>query len=442
MIDYEEDWIYKVCWKRRGSVSLHASYFAVPSAFLAVLLLAFATAWDSFLHRIGLVELTATQVWTSSTGLLLILVSFRTQQALSRFWEGTSLLHQMRGEWFDSVSCCVTFSMGAREAKPMEVLNFRHTLVRLMSLCHGSALLEISGVDRHSASADRLAFLDLAGLDDSTVSHLKILKKAHGFNRVECLLHLLQTLIHKAHGDSILDIPAPILSRVYQTLSRGFVNLLNAKKITDTRFPFPYAQLIDTLLLLHTILTPVMVSAVVKSMFWAAILTFVPVFGTFSLNLIAIPLENPFGDDLNDLPVEQFQKEMNSSLLMLLHARTDHVSGIRKGQCIMNFRALMQQRLFQQGQGRRTSVTSLNETPSRQSSACQTPRQGPEEDEEELQNSDFAMCAEEMEPQLQALAGRIEAFAHSLPSWTQTIESQVIELVRSFGALHTLADSD
>ena len=27
---------------------------------------------------------------------------------MARFWEGTGLLHQMRGEWFDAVSCCVT----------------------------------------------------------------------------------------------------------------------------------------------------------------------------------------------------------------------------------------------------------------------------------------------------------------------------------------------
>ena len=51
--------------------------------------------------------------------------------------------------------------------------------------------------------------------------------------------HLIFTLF-----DGVLAIPPPILSRVYQTLSRGFVNLLNAKKIADTRFPFPYAQTI------------------------------------------------------------------------------------------------------------------------------------------------------------------------------------------------------
>lgn len=39
--------------------------------------------------------------------------STRNLEAMERFWEGTGLLHQMRGEWFDAVSCCVTFTRGS-----------------------------------------------------------------------------------------------------------------------------------------------------------------------------------------------------------------------------------------------------------------------------------------------------------------------------------------
>ena len=31
--------------------------------------------------------------------MMIDMLSFRTRQALGRFWEGTGLLHQMRGEW-------------------------------------------------------------------------------------------------------------------------------------------------------------------------------------------------------------------------------------------------------------------------------------------------------------------------------------------------------
>jgi len=163
----------------------------------------------------------------------------------------------------------------------------------------------------------------------------------HKFNKVEVMLHLVQSLITKAHDDGVLNIPAPILSRVYQTISRGFVNLLNAKKITDTRFPFPYAQLIAMLLLLHVVLTPLMMSSIISSKILAVAYTFVPVCGMFALNRIAIELENPFGTDENDLPMENFQTEMNQCLLMLLHTNTDMISWTSP-HCIMDFEFLLE----------------------------------------------------------------------------------------------------
>merc|ERR1719395_261348 len=105
--------------------------------------------------------------------------------------------------------------------------------------------------------------IDPLGLDNATLKHLKLCKELHDFNRVEVILHLTQSIITKALDDGILKIPPPILSRVYQTLSRGFVNLLNAKKIADTRFPYPYAQLIAILLWMHILMTPLMISCLV-----------------------------------------------------------------------------------------------------------------------------------------------------------------------------------
>ena len=102
---------------------------------------------------------------------------------------GALVAAQMRGEWFDAVSCCVTFSRASMPIRsstcyaatrlcidacadilrPQETMRFRHAIVRLhpsplqrlaaekkfvglrlhgsglMSLCHGSALEEIGG---------------------------------------------------------------------------------------------------------------------------------------------------------------------------------------------------------------------------------------------------------------------------------------------------------
>lgn len=217
----------------------------------------------------------------------------------------------------------------------MEVQRFRHTLVRLMSLCHGSALEEIAG-----DVSGEIQCIDAYGLDNSTLRHIKDCKEIYNFNRVEVLLHMTQTIITKGLDDGVLKIPPPILSRVYQTLSRGFVNLLNAKKIADTRFPFPYAQLITMLLLGHVVMTPLLISSILHHRVWAPILTFIPLFSMFYLNFVGVELENPFGDDENDLPLDHFQSEMNNCLLMLLEEHADLIPDISAKRCQLDFRIL------------------------------------------------------------------------------------------------------
>jgi len=335
MIDYREEWLLPLVFRLKGSVTQRACLFAVPAALLSLLLVSVDDFSPGFRESLGIMEVNKSQFWSATTAVLAIMLGFRTNRAMSRFWEGTGLLHQMRGEWFDSVSCCVTFSRGAVSTKTDDVIKFRHTLVRLMSLCHGSALEEIAG-----DQSDGIETIDAYGLDNSTLKHLKDCKENLKFNRVEVLLHLTQSIITKSLDDGILKIPPPILSRVYQTLSRGFVNLLNAKKIADTRFPFPFAQIITMLLLIHVVLTPIMLSCLISSKVWAPIFTFVPVFGMFYLDFVGVELENPFGKDDNDLPLEHFQSEMNNCLLMLLHDKADLIAGISDERCIMDFSQL------------------------------------------------------------------------------------------------------
>eukprot|EP00428_Durinskia_dybowskii_P056639 CAMPEP_0170324652 /NCGR_PEP_ID=MMETSP0116_2-20130129/63169_1 /TAXON_ID=400756 /ORGANISM="Durinskia baltica, Strain CSIRO CS-38" /LENGTH=304 /DNA_ID=CAMNT_0010577641 /DNA_START=57 /DNA_END=969 /DNA_ORIENTATION=- len=64
----------------------------------------------------------------------------------------------------------------------------------------------------------------------------------------------------------------------------------------------------------------------VRSALWAGIGTFVQVFVLWSLNAIATELENPFGEDVNDLPAQQMQQEMNQRLLLLIRPSTQRTA--------------------------------------------------------------------------------------------------------------------
>jgi len=319
---YRDD--FSLLYNFKGSVLPRAFLYSLPSGILAFLILIFEDhVTKNVLEELHLTGLTQQSVmWNAITVVISLCLGFRTRQALGRFWEGTSLLHQMRGEWFDAASCLVSFSRDGKvhKGKGEEVIEFRHTLIRLFSLMHGTALDEISG-----NIEDRYEVLDVYGLDHGTLKFLKHCQE-NNFNRVEALQHMIQVLVtHNFHA-GVLTIAPPILSRVYQTLSRGLVNLLNAKKIKDTAFPFPWAQIILVLLVMHAGFTPlIMVQVLHSNKFLAVSLSFVPIFSMFSLNLVAIELEMPFGSDANDLALRDFQEEMNHSLLMLVHQYSDHL---------------------------------------------------------------------------------------------------------------------
>ncbi|CAK9033811.1 unnamed protein product [Durusdinium trenchii] len=332
MIEYSETWLILTLLRWKGSVFPRSCYFAIPSALLTGLLLQVEeSAQVRLREELGLLDANRSQLWIISVGVLHALLIFRINRAMERFWEGTGLLHQMRGEWFDAVSCCVTFTRGSIATRFEETMKFRHTIVRLMSLCHGSALEEIGGEE-----SDFCETIDAAGLSNLTQAHLKECAEVLRFNRVEVLLHMIQSLITHNLDIGILKVQPPILSRVYQTLSRGFVNLLNAKKIADTRFPFPFSQLISALLFVHVVMLPVLLSAVISEVWLAMTLTFIPIFSMCCLNYIGVELENPFGRDDNDLPLKHFQAEMNNCLLMLLHRSADFMAGVSKQRCIVD----------------------------------------------------------------------------------------------------------
>eukprot|EP00929_Paragymnodinium_shiwhaense_P065586 TRINITY_DN32861_c0_g1_i1.p1 TRINITY_DN32861_c0_g1~~TRINITY_DN32861_c0_g1_i1.p1 ORF type:complete len:758 (+),score=146.02 TRINITY_DN32861_c0_g1_i1:203-2476(+) len=320
MIDYNPSLLYGLVFQRTGSVFPRAFAYALPSWLMAVGVLMVAERFPDLFQVIGVDNVSNSQPWAITTTVLFSLVGFRIRQAMNRFWEGTGLLHQMRGEWYDSVSCLMTFSRGSKETRREEVEDFRHTLIRLMSLCHGSALEEVQGRETQIS----FDVLDITGLDLETLQFLNLCRTEYHFNRVEVLLHMIQILTTEALHDGVLTIPPPILSRVYQTLSRGLVNLLNAKKITDTMFPFPFAQVIALLLLLQNLFMPLLLGPFLLSKQVTGFVCFVSMFGMVGLNLIASELEQPFGEDENDLPLRHFQTEMNRSLLMFVHDMSDH----------------------------------------------------------------------------------------------------------------------
>lgn len=236
------------------------------------------------------------------------------QKAYSRWWEGGTLLQQLRGEWFNAVSNLMAFCSNQPEKKH-SVLKFQHQTVRLFSLLYGSALRQVS-----TMSDNELEFIDIEGFEAESIVHLQ---SCH--DSCELVLQWIQRLIVDVNTAGVINIAPPILSRVYNQLGNGIVNLNNARKIKDFPIPFPLAQMVTFMLLAHTVTTIVVAALSLSSPYMAFLATFTVSASFWGVNYMAVELENPYGNDANDLPLHEMQRDMNQSLCSLLHPTAQNV---------------------------------------------------------------------------------------------------------------------
>merc|ERR1712072_1579096 len=107
---------------------------------------------------------------------------------------------------------------------------------------------------------------ELINLDGFDGQSLNFLETCH--DKCEVTLQWIQRLIVEAEQKQILKIAPPILSRVYNELGNGIVNLNNARKIKEFPIPFPLAQMITVMLMFHWVITAIVCAASLESMYW------------------------------------------------------------------------------------------------------------------------------------------------------------------------------
>merc|ERR1719453_824063 len=76
--------------------------------------------------------------------------------------------------------------------------------------------------------------------------------------------------------------------------------------------------MISIMLVVHWILTPLIASQMIASPAFAFILAMSTQTSLWSILYIALEIEQPFGEDMNDLPMADMQIEFNDFLELLL----------------------------------------------------------------------------------------------------------------------------
>merc|ERR1719359_2447875 len=157
------------------------------------------------------------------------------------------------------------------------VEGYQRLLARLMSL------LMCCGLQQVSPNRDRaFEILDLTGIDPASMEFLNTAP-----DKVEIILQWIQRsmVLHMQTG--VLPVAPPILSRAFQEVSRGIVNLQNARKIADFPYPYPLAQISMILQLLHWCAVP-FGAALAVPRGWAVFLAFTSIFVLWCIHFNAL----------------------------------------------------------------------------------------------------------------------------------------------------------
>mmetsp|Transcript_105021 Transcript_105021/g.296759 ORF Transcript_105021/g.296759 Transcript_105021/m.296759 type:complete len:492 (-) Transcript_105021:62-1537(-) len=155
-------------------------------------------------------------------------------------------------------------------------------------------------------------------LGSSSTAERVILGEAH--DKVLLVSGWICESVTRAACTGLLKVPPPIVTRIYQEVSNGMLAYNDAlHMVVIVPFPFPFAQMLTLLLLGWTVLAPFMVLQFTRHVVFSPILTSMIVFGFIGIDSIARELENPCGDDANDLPLLGMHKDFNNNIKELMY---------------------------------------------------------------------------------------------------------------------------
>ncbi|PRP77891.1 hypothetical protein PROFUN_08565 [Planoprotostelium fungivorum] len=285
----------------RGSV--------LPSLCVPVTLLSLWSLTYVILHKYGLtLSLTSSLIPILSlvTGLL---VSFRTSSAYDRWWEGRrcfSTITSLVRNYVRTVQVFVSEGEHDEDRRTKkELLNLLPAFVR--------ATKHHLRDERGSIPDDVAPYLPDGYVSSSSHRNIENLPLEITFLLTQSAATLLSNKrIEPAH-----------FSGLNSTVNALVDNLSSLERISTTPIPLAYQIHLKQLVTLYCLsLAPQLVDSLG---FYCIFVTAFAAFAFFGIDYIGLEIENPFGYDFNDLPVEKFCREIENEVN---HVRSIHYNPV------------------------------------------------------------------------------------------------------------------
>eukprot|EP00741_Cyanophora_paradoxa_P012461 tig00020610_g12040.t1 len=241
------------------------------------------------------------------------LLVFRSQLAYTRFWDCRSALGVVAYSCRDLISQTLSYS-DAGDERP-ESSRFRLNLVRLSAAfySYATAYLNRKGkVTDHSFLSQWLLPAEVAKIESAKGNACMLL--AHWVRREVSRLQqqrLIDPTIVMRFDDNVPDLPlppdAPPLMLYPPQVTKIVVQFSVLDRHMRTPVPLPYTQALEIVLFMYFITLPFvfvrLVGSGIKRLVLLPVTMFVFTFTFYGIKTIAFELEDPLGDDDNDLPL-------------------------------------------------------------------------------------------------------------------------------------------
>ena len=244
-----------------------------------------------YLHiQMKCVTFRSTTVMHSLLGFVIsMLLVFRTNTAYDRWWEGRKM-------WGEMVNHSRNLMMKLNAYIPRERKDLKNNFRSLIT----NYAFVLKEHLRDGFKPDQLE--DCAVLRVAELSRYE-----HVPNKIAGQIYLE---IEKLKNEKIITSDQVI---ILNEELRSFTNIVGAcERIKGTPIPYSYSTFIKRIIFLYSITLPVGLIADLK---WATVPITVFVFYTLaSIELIAEEIEDPFGNDTNDLPTDEISERIKKNL--------------------------------------------------------------------------------------------------------------------------------
>ncbi|CAD7933812.1 unnamed protein product [Amoebophrya sp. A120] len=278
----------------------------------------FSVITDNFSSMLSANSGNSTPLISIFTGVLSFTLVFRINLAYGRWWQSRCSAEKfavklmncgLQAAVFDQFTIARTTEPRNASRRQDALFDFRAQICALISFAHAEAVKEWGGI---------------VEVENLTEFFLKDFEALKSNNDCRCGVMQAYTWIMMLLTERFCQhaVPSPIIARLNSLLDEAVEAYFDALLIRTTPFPKPFTQIINIGLFLTLFLIPIVIhAALFPNLISIILLNNCSCFGFFALAQVASELEDPFGEDFFDHPLEHWQSDFDLVLLDLVFCR-------------------------------------------------------------------------------------------------------------------------